>query len=141
MNSTDQQSIYNIITTSQGKLTAIYPALLAVINNISAYLEHLSPAVSAKLLQLFTSMSSPGFLLANDSNHDLLHSLLESMNSIIEHQYISQYIPLLSASTVHPLGQKRLKESLSKLLIEESRTESLPLYRNEHDAKRLFFPT
>ena len=34
-------------------------------------------------------MSSPGFLLANDSNHDLLRSLLESMNAIIEHQYSS----------------------------------------------------
>lgn len=35
-------------------------------------------------------MSSPGFLLANDSNHDLLQSLLESMNAIIEHQYMSK---------------------------------------------------
>ncbi|TVY84308.1 Ubp5-interacting protein [Lachnellula suecica] len=81
-------SIYSIITTSQGKLTAIYPALLAVINNISAYLENLSSSASSKLLQLFSSMSSPGFLLSNDSNHDLLQSLLESMNAIIEHQYI-----------------------------------------------------
>lgn len=37
-------------------------------------------------------MSSPGFLLSNDSNHDLLHSLLESMNAIIEHQYISELL-------------------------------------------------
>lgn len=36
-------------------------------------------------------MSSPGFLLANESNHDLLRSLLESMNAIIEHQYISKF--------------------------------------------------
>ncbi|KAF4628048.1 hypothetical protein G7Y89_g10102 [Cudoniella acicularis] len=80
-------SIYNIITTSQGKLTAIYPALLAVINNVAAYLQNLSASASLKLLQLFSSMSSPGFLLSNDSNHDLLQSLLESMNAIIEHQY------------------------------------------------------
>ncbi|TVY52359.1 Ubp5-interacting protein [Lachnellula cervina] len=80
-------SIYNIITTSQGKLSAIYPALLAVINNVAAYLENLSASASSKLLQLFSLMSSPGFLLANDSNHDLLTSLLESMNAIIEHQY------------------------------------------------------
>ncbi|KAF6845169.1 Protein HID1 [Colletotrichum musicola] len=80
-------SIYNLITTSQGRLTAIYPALLAVINNIAAYLEGLSPAAASKLMQLFSSMSSPSFLLANDSNHDLLRSLLESINSIVEHQY------------------------------------------------------
>lgn len=89
------QSIYNIITTSQGKLAAIYPALLAVINNIAAYLEDLSPSASSKLLQLFSSMSSPSFLLANDSNHDLLRSLLESMNSIIEHRLASELLKLV----------------------------------------------
>lgn len=83
-------SIYTIITTSQGKLTAVYPALLAVIANIAAYLTNLSPAASSKLVQLFASMSSPSFLLANDSNHELLQSLLESMNAIIEHQYNSK---------------------------------------------------
>ncbi|KAF9881221.1 high-temperature-induced dauer-formation protein [Colletotrichum karsti] len=80
-------SIYNLITTSQGRLNAIYPALLAVINNIAPYLEGLSSASASKLMQLFSSMSSPSFLLANDSNHDLLRSLLESINSIVEHQY------------------------------------------------------
>jgi hypothetical protein len=32
-------------------------------------------------------MSSPSFLLANETNHDLLNSLLESMNAIVEHKY------------------------------------------------------
>ncbi|KAI0167111.1 high-temperature-induced dauer-formation protein-domain-containing protein [Hypoxylon sp. FL1284] len=81
------QSIYNLITRSQGKLSAIYPALLAVINNIAAYLEGINSTTCSDLLQLFNSMSSPSFLLANDSNHGLLRSLLESMNAIIEHQY------------------------------------------------------
>lgn len=84
------QSIYNLITTSNGKLTAIYPALLAVINNIAYYLEGLSTTASIKLMQLFNSMSSPSFLLVNDTNHNLLKSLLESMNSILEHQYRSE---------------------------------------------------
>jgi hypothetical protein len=35
-------------------------------------------------------MSSPSFLLANDSNHNLLRALLEAMNSVIEHQYNSK---------------------------------------------------
>lgn len=46
-------------------------------------------ATSSKLLQLFATMSTPAFLLANDSNHTLLHSLLEVLNAIIEHQYSS----------------------------------------------------
>ncbi|RFU33486.1 hypothetical protein B7463_g2850, partial [Scytalidium lignicola] len=80
-------SIYTIITTSQGKLTAVYPALLAVINNIAAYLENLNASASSRLMQLFASMSSPGFLLSSDTNHTLLQALLESMNAILEHQY------------------------------------------------------
>ncbi|KAK0727928.1 high-temperature-induced dauer-formation protein-domain-containing protein [Lasiosphaeria miniovina] len=81
------QSIYSLITTSQGKLSAIYPALLAVINNIAPYFDGLSAPTCAKTMQLFNSMSSPSFLLANETNHHLLQSLLESMNSIVEHQY------------------------------------------------------
>jgi hypothetical protein len=81
------QSIYNLITKSQGTLTAIYPALLAVINNVSAHLEGLSTPTCLKIMQLFNSMSSPSFLLANETNHDLLRSLLEAMNAIVEHQY------------------------------------------------------
>ncbi|RYC65488.1 hypothetical protein CHU98_g701 [Xylaria longipes] len=80
-------SIYNLITTSQGKVAAIYPALLAVVNNVAPYLEGISSTTGSKLIQLFNSMSSPSFLLANDNNHVLLSSLLESMNAIIEHQY------------------------------------------------------
>ncbi len=83
------QSIYGLITTSQSRLTAIYPALLAVINNIAAYVEGLSPRTCSRLLQLFSSMSAPSFLLANDTNHDLLCSLLEALNAIVEHQYQS----------------------------------------------------
>jgi hypothetical protein len=44
-------------------------------------------------------MSSPGFLLSNDSNHDLLQSLLESMNAIIEHQFISKFQILVAPSS------------------------------------------
>lgn len=81
------QSIYTLISKSQGRLSAIYPALLAVINNIAPHAEKLSAASSSQLLQLFSSMSSPSFLLANESNHTLLHSLLDSMNSIVENKY------------------------------------------------------
>ena len=70
-------------------LTAIYPALLAVINNVAAHLEGLSAATCLKIVLLFNSMSSPSFLLANETNHDLLRSLLEAMSAIIEHQYQS----------------------------------------------------
>lgn len=75
------------MTGSKGKLDAIYPALLAIINNVSAHIEHLSPLASMKLVQLFASMSTPSFLLANETNYTLLISVLESINAIIEHKY------------------------------------------------------
>ncbi|KAL4805958.1 high-temperature-induced dauer-formation protein-domain-containing protein [Aspergillus unguis] len=80
-------SIHALITTSKGNLTAVYPALLAVINNIAPYVENLVPETCSKILQLFTSMSSPSFLLANESNHALLSSVLESINAILEHNF------------------------------------------------------
>ncbi|KAF2851919.1 hypothetical protein T440DRAFT_393236 [Plenodomus tracheiphilus IPT5] len=80
-------SIYTLLTTGKGRLDAIYPALLAILNNIAAYVQNLGRAPSSKLLQLFASMSSPSFLFANESNHTLLHSLLEALNAMIEHQY------------------------------------------------------
>ncbi|KAI9676369.1 MAG: hypothetical protein M1817_000526 [Caeruleum heppii] len=82
-------SIYTLITGSQGKLQVIYPALLAIINNIAPYVENLGVAASSKLLQLFASMSSPSFLLANEGNHALLTAVLEALNGIVEHQYSS----------------------------------------------------
>lgn len=65
----------------------MYPALLAILNNIAAHVQNLGRATSSKLLQLFASMSSPSFLLANENNHTLLQSLLEVLNAIVEHQY------------------------------------------------------
>lgn len=82
-------SIHTLITGSKGKLDAIYPALLAIVNNIAPYAQHLSTSTISKLLQLFTSMSAPSFLLANETNHSLLQSILESINAIVEHQYTS----------------------------------------------------
>ncbi|KAL3258720.1 hypothetical protein ABHI18_005800, partial [Aspergillus niger] len=80
-------SIHTLITASKGKLNTVYPALLAIINNIAPHVEHLSPSSCSKLLQLFSSMSAPSFLLANETNHTLLSSVLESINSILEHQF------------------------------------------------------
>jgi hypothetical protein len=95
-----RQSIYTLLTTSKGKLDAIYPALLAIINNIAAYVQNLGRAPSSKLLQLFASMSSPSFLFANESNHTLLQSLLEALNAIVEHQYRSTSSDTRCASTL-----------------------------------------
>lgn len=79
------------MTASSGKLDAIYPALLAIINNIAPHVEDLNPTASLKLMQLFAIMSSPDFLFANETNHELFKSLLEAFNAIVEYQYESTY--------------------------------------------------
>lgn len=91
-------------------MDAIYPSLLATINNVAPYLEQLNHRSSSRLLQLFASMSAPSFLLANETNYALLQSLLESMNAIVEHQYRSKsHNPLSSGShRAHQVRQQSL---------------------------------
>lgn len=99
------------MTNSKGGLDAVYPALLAIMNNIAAYAEHLSVATCARVLQLFTSMSSPSFLLAKETNHTLLFSLLKFINTVIEHQYSSKcyrVIPPVSNLTWHRKPNARI---------------------------------
>ncbi|KAK5941033.1 hypothetical protein PMZ80_006310 [Knufia obscura] len=100
-------SIHTLITTSKGRLDAIYPALLAIISNMAAYAQNLSMTTSTKLLQLFATMSSPSFLLANENNHALLQSLLEAINTMTEHQYGSNpnliYVVLRSRKRIEAL--------------------------------------
>ena len=60
-------------------------------------MEQLSHRASSRLLQLFAFMAAPSFLLANETNYALLQSLLESLNAIIEHQYSSELVAILSS--------------------------------------------
>ncbi|CAK7263240.1 hypothetical protein SEPCBS119000_000396 [Sporothrix epigloea] len=113
------QSIYTLITTSQSRLTAIYPALLAVINNIAAYVENLGWRTSSRLVQLFSSMSAQSFLLANETNHGLLCSLLEAFNATIEHRYSKN--PELVFAIVK---SRRRFETLRNLTLDGRREEA-----------------
>ena len=74
------------MTSSNRGLEALHPALLAIVNNIAPYVQGLQRATSSMLLNMFVSMSKPSFLLANETNHVQLFSLLDAMNAILEHQ-------------------------------------------------------
>ncbi|KPI35290.1 Ubp5-interacting protein [Cyphellophora attinorum] len=121
-------SIHSLITGSKGKLEAIYPALLAVISNMAAYAQHLSMVSCTKLMQLLTSMSTPSFLLANESNHALLQSLLEAINTIIEHQYAEN--PNLIYSVLR--ARKRI-EALRNFTIDGGQQDFENAERNKKD--------
>lgn len=75
------------MATSKGHLDTVYPALLIILNNIAPYIKHISPSACSKIIQLFSSMSAPSFLLANETNHTLLASLLDFVNTILEHNF------------------------------------------------------
>lgn len=75
------------MTTSKGNLDTVYPALLIILTNIAPYVQHISPSACSKVIQFFSSMSAPSFLLANETNHTLLASFLDFMNSILEHNF------------------------------------------------------
>ncbi|KAJ5350366.1 hypothetical protein N7541_008093 [Penicillium brevicompactum] len=80
-------SIHTLITTSKGNLDTVYPALLIILSNIAPYIEHTSAGACSKVIQLFSAMSAPSFLLANETNHTLLASLLDFINIVIEHKF------------------------------------------------------
>jgi hypothetical protein len=84
------QTIFSLIATSRGTLSTLYPALIKTITNISPYLKNISSLTSSKLLSLFNSMSAPGFLLADESNHHLIEYLLEALNNTIQFQFSSE---------------------------------------------------
>lgn len=123
-------SIYNLLTSGKGTLEAVYPALLAIINNIAPYLENLGRATSSKLLALFASMSSPSFLFANETNFALLISLLEALNAIIEHQFSKN--PNLIYAIIR---SKKRFESLRSFTL-ESAQEELDRQKAEAAAER-----
>lgn len=80
-------SIYGLIATSKGQLVSLYAALFMILSNIAPYAKNLSVVASTKLIQLFSSISQPSFLFANDSNFRLLQYFLEVLNGVIEHNF------------------------------------------------------
>lgn len=79
------------MATSKGNLDTVYPVLLVILNNIAPYVQHVSAGACSKIIQLFSSMSAPSFLLANETNHTLLASLLDFINAMLEHNFTGTY--------------------------------------------------
>ncbi|KAI8391567.1 high-temperature-induced dauer-formation protein-domain-containing protein [Radiomyces spectabilis] len=80
-------SIFNLIANSRGTLASLYPSLVLTITNASPYLKNLSISASGKLVSLFNSVSTPGYLFAGEYNHDILGFLLEAFNNLIQYQF------------------------------------------------------
>ncbi|USW51319.1 hypothetical protein Slin15195_G046380 [Septoria linicola] len=88
-------SIHIIVTTSQGRLEPVYPALFNIIKNVAPYTKNLQRATSSKLMKLFEMLAAPSFCMKNDTNHVILKSLLDAFNAILDnhsrenHQFVN----------------------------------------------------
>ncbi|ORZ11143.1 high-temperature-induced dauer-formation protein-domain-containing protein [Absidia repens] len=79
-------SIFNLIATSRGHLSILYPSLIITLTNISPYLKYISAPAAGKWIALFGSFSAPGFLLADQNNPALVQYLLEAFQNVIRYQ-------------------------------------------------------
>ncbi|KAJ2956045.1 hypothetical protein NQZ79_g8054 [Umbelopsis isabellina] len=117
-------SIYNLIATTRGALSTLYPALILIITNVSPYLKNLSVGSSAKLVSLFNSFSAPGFLLADDSNHKLVEYILEAFNNIIQFQFTDNPNLIYAIIRAHSKFEKLRDFTLSTAIEEIARVQA-----------------
>ncbi|KAJ8100964.1 high-temperature-induced dauer-formation protein-domain-containing protein [Lipomyces tetrasporus] len=76
-------SIYSLITTSNGRLSALYPCLLDIQINLSPHIVNIGRLTCIRLMNLFSALSTPSFMVANENNHMLVDKLLLAMNGMI----------------------------------------------------------
>ncbi|KAI9474145.1 MAG: high-temperature-induced dauer-formation protein-domain-containing protein [Benjaminiella poitrasii] len=111
-------TIFSLIASSRGTLSTLYPALIKTIANISPYLKGLSQLTCSKLMTLFSSMSAPGFLLADEANHHLVEYLLEAINNIIQFQFSNNPNLIFMILRHHQKFEKLAEFSLDNAVIE-----------------------
>ncbi|KAI9025060.1 high-temperature-induced dauer-formation protein-domain-containing protein [Phycomyces nitens] len=127
-------SIFTLIATSRGLLSTLYPALVLTITNISPYIKNLSTASASKLSALFGSISAPGFLLADESNHRLVGYLLKAFNNIIQYRFADNPCFIYAIVRNHAKFEKLRDMSLESALeeIERSRLSKEGSMRPQH---------
>ncbi|CAG8509868.1 1865_t:CDS:10 [Ambispora gerdemannii] len=117
-------SIYALISTTRGALHSLYPALVLTITNVSPYLKNLSVVTSTKLVQLFVSFSTPGFLLSEEGNHFLTGYMLEAFNNIIQYQFSDNPHVIYAIVRTHKKFEDLSEFTLAKGLLEIRRIQA-----------------
>ncbi|CAG8581716.1 6258_t:CDS:10 [Paraglomus occultum] len=129
-------SIQALITTTHGSLSLIYPALIITISNVSPYLKNLSVLSSNKLVQLFSSFTTPSFLLAEEGNHLLAAYTLETFNNIIQYQFSD------NPNLVYAMVRNHRKfEDFSKFTLSKGLSDIKKLQLAREERRRQIQPT
>ncbi|KAJ5524203.1 hypothetical protein N7513_009323 [Penicillium frequentans] len=145
-------SIHTLMTTSKGNLDTVYPALMVILNNVAPYIQHISAVTCPKIIQLFSSMSAPSFLLANETNHTLLASLLDFINAILEHNFtenrylvyaILKYKQRFEAIRAFTLesGQQEIERQREKRKVRETPADVISSPSLSHSEEDLHTPS
>ncbi|KAI9143779.1 high-temperature-induced dauer-formation protein-domain-containing protein [Paraphysoderma sedebokerense] len=78
-------ALYTILTTSP-HLHPLHSSIILTISNFIPLIKSLQTVASSKLLNLFSLLSSPGYLLNGEGNWVKLKLLLEGIESAVEYQ-------------------------------------------------------
>lgn len=117
-------AVYSIVATTSGSLSSVYPALIISLSNAAPYFKHLSINSSVRLTQLFTSISNPLFLLADESHPRLLFFMLEVFNAVIFHHLSDNPNLVYSILTSHKTFQSMGTFTLARALRDIKRIQS-----------------
>ncbi|CAO3613816.1 unnamed protein product [Cunninghamella echinulata] len=112
-------SIFNLIATSKGNLSTLYPTFVLTITNASPYFKNLSLAASNKLITLFGSFSAPGFLLADENNPSLVKYILEAFNNLLHYQFSDNGMFVYSIIRNHVKFERLRDFDLDQILMEQ----------------------
>ncbi|KAJ3412358.1 hypothetical protein HDV05_000832 [Chytridiales sp. JEL 0842] len=75
-----------LTTTGKTPVAALHENYLISLANASPYVKSLTVVTVNKLMSLFMSFSSAGFMLSNESNHKLVFYLLDIFNNMVQYQ-------------------------------------------------------
>ncbi|KAK7206377.1 high-temperature-induced dauer-formation protein-domain-containing protein [Myxozyma melibiosi] len=114
-------AIYCMINTNNDKLAALYPSLLDVQVNLAPHISNINRLTCSRMMQLFSALSAPSFLVANSTNYILADKLLEAMESMIVNSNHQSNANLLYTIFRSRKKFEALKELTFERCLEESR--------------------
>lgn len=113
------EGVYQLVTTSSGKLTPLYPGLVFVLCNSAPFWHDLSVVSAARLEQLLLHFSSPKFLLSGADHPRVLNLLLDAFSRVVRSRYADNanvvYVLVRCAPTLERLRSFDLEAALNSV--------------------------
>ncbi|KAH9447158.1 hypothetical protein Pst134EA_029202 [Puccinia striiformis f. sp. tritici] len=118
-----------------------FTSLILCLTNLSPFFKDLNSLSSNSLSKLFLILSTPSFLLKEESNVKLLYYVLECFNNIIHYQMPDNPHLIYSIIKVHQriesLGKFTLKEGIKEIERAQQKRRSLNQIKGGNETPRL----